>query len=274
MPAALVAVEQCFPQPQRLIDAFRMLPAGAKAFVHLLKPNWTRRWIIGMSERSNPGIWGGLLCRKRYIDDKLIDSAGKVQAIVNLGAGFDTRVYRLPAVSNMPVWEADQPENIAAKQDRLRQALGAIPAHITLVPLDFDRDDLDSALASRDSSNSRVTFFILEAVTQYLTEKGAGSAFASLAKAARGSRLAFTYVRKDFLEGGNDYGWKAGYKQFVVTKIWRFGLEPHSVPEFLSGYGWNLVEDIGYDELARKYVPTGRKLASTQVERMVYAEKA
>jgi hypothetical protein len=41
-----------------------------------------------------------------------------------------------------------------------------------------------------------------------------------------------------------------------------------------KGYGWRIIEDVGYDELADKYiVPTGRRLASTPVERMVYAER-
>ena len=42
----------------------------------------------------------------------------------------------------------------------------------------------------------------------------------------------------------------------------------------LKGYRWRIIEDVGYDELADKYiVPTGRGLASTPVGRMVYAEK-
>ena len=41
-----------------------------------------------------------------------------------------------------------------------------------------------------------------------------------------------------------------------------------------STYGWHVVEHLGYEELAERYVkPTGRELASTPIERMVYAEK-
>lgn len=75
MPMALVAVEQYFPAAERVIDdglAARLLPFGAIIFVRLLRPRWMRDWIIGISEKSNPGIWGGLLCRKRYIDEKLV----------------------------------------------------------------------------------------------------------------------------------------------------------------------------------------------------------
>jgi hypothetical protein len=51
-------------------------------------------------------------------------------------------------------------------------------------------------------------------------------------------------------------------------------MEPGDCVTFLRGYGWLLIEDLGDDELAGRYIgPTGRGLASTPVERMVYAEK-
>jgi len=277
MPMALVAVEQYFPKAQRVIDdglAARLLPLGAVIFVRFLRLRWVRDWIIGLSEKSNPGIWGGLLCRKRYIDEKLAGSRSEIEAVVNLGAGLDTRPYRLEALSGLPVWEVDQRENVEEKEKRLRKALGAIPANVKLVPVDFDHDDLGSILAAQGYSAAKPTFFVWEAVTQYLTEQGVRATFDWLAKAAPGSRLAFTYVRRDFVDGKTLYGWESGYKQFVASKVWLFGMEPEDCPSFLKGYGWRIIEHVGYDELADKYVaPTGRRLASTLVERMVYAER-
>jgi methyltransferase (TIGR00027 family) len=274
---ALVAVEQYFPEAQRVIDdalAARLLPFGAILFVRCLRPRWIRDWIIDASEKTNPGIWGGLLCRKRYIDEKLVASRNHIEAVINLGAGFDTRPYRLPALGGLPVWEIDQCENIKAKEERLRKALGIVPANVKLVPVDFDRDDLGVLMAQRGYSPGKPTFFVWEAVTQYLTEQGVRATFDWLAKAAPGSRLAFTYVRKDFLDGKTLYSWERGYKQFVESKMWLFGMAPDDCPSFLRGYGWRIIEDVGYDELAGRYiVATGRHLASTPVERMVYAER-
>lgn len=277
MPIALVAVEQSFPKSQRVIDdvlAVRMLPIGGRMFVRLLRLRWIRDWLIGLSERNNPGIWGGLLCRKRYIDEKVETSRDKIDAVVNLGAGFDTRLFRLPDLSDLPVWEIDQRENIEAKKRRLRKALGLIPTNIKLVTVDFDHDDLGAILAQQGYSSGARVFFVWEAVTQYLTEQGVRATFDWLAKAAPGSRLAFTYVRKCFLAGETLCGWERGYKRFVATKVWLFGMEPEDCPVFLRGYGWRVIEDVGYDELGSRYIgPTGRKLNSTPVERMVYAER-
>jgi methyltransferase (TIGR00027 family) len=160
------------------------------------------------------------------------------------------------------------------KEKRLRKALGSIPANTKLVIVDFDCDDLGSILASRGYSVGARTFFAWEAVTQYLTEQGVQLTFAWLALAAQGSHLAFTYVRKNFMTGKTLYGWESGYKRFVATKVWQFGMEPEDCVTLLSGYGWRVIEDVGYDELTSRYIePTGRGLASTPVERMVYAEK-
>lgn len=277
MPTALVAVEQSFPGSQRIVDdslAFRMLPFGAKMFVRLLRSRLIRDWFIGMSERSNPGIWGGLLCRKRYIDEKVVAFRSEIDGLVNLGAGFDTRVFRLPDLSDLPIWEIDQRENIKAKEKRLRKALGSIPANIKLVAVDFDRDGLGPVLTSNGYFSGARVFFLWEAVTQYLTEQGVRATFAWLGHARPGSRITFSYVRKGFLTGRTLYGWEAGYKRFVATGLWTFGMEPEDCAAFLQGYGWRVIEDVGYDELASRYVdPVHRNLTSTPVERMVYAEK-
>ena len=119
------------------------------------------------------------------------------------------------------------------------------------------------------------TVFVLEAVTQYLTMAGIQATFVLLAKAQSGSRLIFTYVRKDFVEGRAFYDNEDLYKRLVLKdKVWLFGLNPEDVADFLDGYGWRVLEHLGYDDLAAAYVaPTGRQLESLALERIVYAEK-
>jgi len=201
-------------------------------------------------------------------------SIGHIDAVINLGAGFDTRAYRLPALAGIPIWEVDQLEIINSKRPRLLKTFRKIPSNINLVPIDFDNEDLGLVLASRGYPEGKRTFFIWEAVTQYLTEAGIRSTFNFLAKAPAGSRLIFTYVRKDFLDGKNIYGSEKFYKDFVLKKIFIFGIEPEQLPALIRKYGWKLIEDIGYNELAPKYIkPTGRLLTSTPIERIVFAEK-
>ena len=134
----MVAIEQHFPMDQRIIDddlAYLILPFGMRAYIWLTRPDWARDWMVRAAEKAIPGIWGGILCRKRYIDDKLTETISKISSMVNLGAGFDTRAYRLPALADIPVWEVDQPVNIKAKGARLRKLFGEVPAHAKLGPV-------------------------------------------------------------------------------------------------------------------------------------------
>jgi len=279
-PMVMVAIEQKkFPESARIINddlAYRILPFGMRAAVWLKLRLFSGDYMVNWMEKRLPGIWGGLMCRKRYIDDKVAEAAdGQAETVVNLGAGFDTRAYRLPALAKVPVWEVDLPENIDAKRLRLRKVLEEVPAHVTLVPIDFDRQELGAVLASHGYAADPKTFFIWEGVTQYLTEASIRTTFDFLAKAPAGSRLAFTYVRKDFIDGKVLYGAKYLYKKTVLKdKSWLFGMDPEDVADFLGVYGWRVLEHLGYEELAERYVkPTGRKLVSMALERMVYAEK-
>jgi methyltransferase (TIGR00027 family) len=115
---AIVAIEQHFPEGARIIKddlAYRILPFGMRAFVRLTRPAFVRDWMVRATEKGTPGIWAMVMCRKRYIDDKAAEAAGgQAETVVNLGAGFDTQAYRLPALAKVPVWEVDQPENIDA----------------------------------------------------------------------------------------------------------------------------------------------------------------
>lgn len=278
-PTIIAALEQQFPEKQRIINdalAYSILPFGMRTSVwltmRLFSANFTVKWM----EKRMPGMWSGFLCRKRYIDDKVTqDSENQTEVVVNLGAGFDTRAYRLPALSRVPVWEVDQPDNISSKRSRLQEILDKMPTQVTLVPIDFDQQELGPVLAAHGYPADTKTFFIWEAVTQYLTKAGIRATFDFLAGAPAGSRLAFTYIRKDFIDGKVRYGHERLYKTMVLKdRSWIFGFDPEVVADFLRENGWAVLEHLGYDELAERYVkPTGRKLLSTQLERMVYAEK-
>jgi len=275
--AATIAIEQHFPRNERLLDddlAGSMLPLGSKVFVSLFRFAWIRNWIIRMTEKRFPGVWAIFPVRKRYIDAK-VTQAANFDALVNLGAGLDTLAFRLPNVAKFPVFEVDQPSNVEFKRSKLNRALGELPEQLRFVPVDFDAQELSSALGSHGYSSDMKTFFVLEAVTQYLTITGIETTFDFLAKAQSGSRLIFTYVCKDFIEGSAFYNNEDLYKMMVLKdKVWLFGLNPEEMDGFLKGYGWRVLEHLGYDELGNVYVrPTGRQLESLALERIVYAEK-
>ncbi|MEM7114546.1 MAG: SAM-dependent methyltransferase [Chloroflexota bacterium] len=276
-PTSIVAIEQFFPPEQRIIHdelALKILPASYRFFIKLMRPAPIRDWIVRSAEKRIPGIWSGMLCRKRYIDEKVETavSTHAVQAIVNLGAGYDTRLYRLPGLSNIPIWEVDQPGNIASKQKGVENALGKVPTNVTLTAINFMKQEIGNVLQANGYQDNSPTFFIWEAVSQYLTETAVRQTFQFLAQAPSGSQLAFTYVPKDFIAGTNMYGAEKFYERIIIqAKAWHFGFMPPEVAPFLAEYGWRLVEDLSYAELGKRYAK--RNLSAMAIERMVYAEK-
>jgi methyltransferase (TIGR00027 family) len=144
-----------------------------------------------------------------------------------------------------------------------------------LVALDFERDDLLTSLAEHGYRTDYRAFFIWEGVTQYLTEAGVRRTLEGLRAVAPGSRLVFTYVRREFIDGTNRYGTRTLYRSTRERhRLWHFGLEPDAVADFLAEYGWRLVEQAGPDEFVQRYVqPAGRNLPASQLEWAAYAEK-
>src|SRR5690606_30668309 len=116
--------------------------------------------FVGTAEKAAPGMWAAILVRKRDTAGKLLGSVEHSRAIVNLGAGLDTRVYRMAELASLPAWEVGQPENIAAKRASLESAFDEVPRHVTLVPIDFDSEALSDALARHGYVAGAETFFI------------------------------------------------------------------------------------------------------------------
>lgn len=277
-PMVLAAVEQYEPVRRRLVDddlAGAFLPPALRAFTRTTRWSVARRLLIQATERSGPGLWANLTCRKRYIGDKLTQALSDIDAVVILGAGLDTKGCRLARHSPIPVFEVDLPVNIERKRSVVRRALGTVPDSVHLVPVDFERDDLAAELARHGHLGTHRTFFVWEGVTQYLSADGVGSTFEFLRSAAPGSRLAFTYVRSDFIDGTNRYGAESLYRRFRVrSRLWQFGLDPERVAAFVEPYGWQLTEQAGPDYLIEHYIsPSGRNLTASQVEWTAFAEK-
>ena len=278
-PMVQAAIEQYEPPERRLVDddlALSLLPAGQRAVVRALRWPLLRRLTIAAGERAVPGSWTLITCRKRFIDDRLTEALADIDAVVILGAGMDTRGLRLARRSDIPVYEVDLPVNIARKAEAVRRAIGAVPASVHLVPCDFERDDLFAALTASGYRTDARTFVVWEGVTQYLTQDAVRATLTAMQTAPTGSRLVFTYVCEDFIEGRNLYRAAVLYKRFRQRRqVWKFGLQPAEIAGFVSPYGWRLAEQAGGDYYMQHYIgPARRELTATDLEWTAYAVRS
>ena len=107
--AFLRAAENLLPEDKRLFEdpySEEVLPPLYKFFVILMHPPKIWNFLIKWREKSSPGVIGGIICRTRYIDDVLINAIKEgVGTVVNLGAGMDTRAFRITGVENLQYYE-------------------------------------------------------------------------------------------------------------------------------------------------------------------------
>ncbi|HEX2214476.1 MAG TPA: SAM-dependent methyltransferase [Mycobacterium sp.] len=278
-PMMFPALEMSFGEQQRITtdpDAVRRLPPAVRLTVRAMAWRPLRSMMARALDKQTPGLWGGMVARKRYTDDEVADAlAAGIGQFVILGAGFDTRAFRLIAPAGATAFEVDLPENSVRKAKLLQRLFGRVPERVELVGMDLETDDLWKCLVAQGFTPELPAMFVMEAVTQYLQADAVDRVFTALAKACPSSRLAFTYIRSDFLAGTRLYGWDRAYKQWVVQdKVWRFGLSPAAVGDFLRRYGWAEREQVGFEEYAARYFrPAGRHLAAIDIERFVAAEK-
>jgi methyltransferase (TIGR00027 family) len=256
--------------------AGRILPPGGRFPAALARFGPARRAFVAVTERRIRGGWANFLSRKRYIDDQLVDAVAKgIDAVVILGAGYDTRAYRLPELAGIPVCEVDLPGNISRKSAAVRRCFGHVPPNVTLLSVDFETESLAERLRQAGFGPDKPTFYIWEGVTMYLTEPAVRRTMSDLADAAPRSRMVFTFIRKDFLDGQEMYGALGIYKEVVQKRnLWHFGLHPKEVAGFLAEFGWREVEQLGPTEYAARYLkPAGRDDVVSEIERAVYAER-
>lgn len=102
--------------------------------------------------------------RSRIIDDWLRDRllADPEQLVIVLGAGFDTRAFRLPGGR----WVEVDAAGLIAEKERLMPAARS-PQPLTRLAVDFARERLADALSAYEGEHAVV---VMEGVSMYLTQ--------------------------------------------------------------------------------------------------------
>ncbi len=122
--------------------------------------------------RSMPGAnftsWA-IVMRTCLIDDYIrfaID--GGVDTVINLGAGLDTRPYRMELSGSLTWLEVDYPAVIALKEERLRQEVPR--CRLARLAADLANETEREEMLSRANASARKMLVITEGVVPYLSE--------------------------------------------------------------------------------------------------------
>ena len=105
--------------------------------------------------------------RTRFFDDVIVEASGWAEQLVLLGAGLDTRAYRLPLPGTMSVFELDLPDLLGVKDSALRSmgARAVCTRHVVGADL---RADWSGALLAAGFDPGRPTVWVAEGLLFYL----------------------------------------------------------------------------------------------------------
>ncbi|KYG70021.1 methyltransferase [Bdellovibrio bacteriovorus] len=157
--------------------------------------DWQNRQDMapGFSKSMRASIVG----RARFIEDLLKEEIknGVTQYVI-LGAGLDTFAQRHPNIaSHIQIFEVDQPGPQAWKKKRLLEKGFEIPESLHFVPVDFEAGESwwDRLLAA-GFNPAKPAFVVSTGVSMYLTKETNLTTFQQIAKLAKGSTFATTFM--------------------------------------------------------------------------------
>lgn len=162
--------------------------------------------------------------RTTFYDAALERYLAGIGQLVVLGAGFDTRSYRLPAGTRARCFEIDEPKTQAFKREMLKKA-GLDAARVTFVPADFLKEDWLEKLVDAGFEPDTPSFFLWESVTMYLDREAVESTLRKIAGTAAGSVVAFDYFSAELIDSRSFF---MRYARAVINAIgepWRFGID-------------------------------------------------
>ncbi len=116
--------------------------------------------------------WFAIL-REKYGDEVIENGIlSGCRQLLLLGAGYETRYCRLTFLQDRAIktFEVDLPNTIKNKRQVLCQKLGNIPSNLSLIPLDFNTDELN-ILSQYSFDKKTPTVYIWQGVTYYLPRK-------------------------------------------------------------------------------------------------------
>jgi methyltransferase (TIGR00027 family) len=249
----------CSPAQRLFMDPFarHFLRPSLRVIAQLARIPFFNVVISQFIDQRWPGARSSGIARTRFIDDTLMMALNNgIEQVVILGAGFDSRAYRLSHLERARVFEVDHPATLAEKRARLQDCVGLFPKHVTFVSIDFNRQCLADVLESAGFERARRTFFIWEGVTNYLSEQAVDETVRFVATAAPHSQLVFTYIHRGILDGS----WTGGGTQELertlkrVDEPWTFGFDPAMLPDYLQIRGLRLVEDVDATAYRKRYL--------------------
>jgi methyltransferase (TIGR00027 family) len=257
------ALESLRPASSRLFCdplAHSFLHDSRRWFYAIARLNRGRQLVEWLLDWNTPGARAAGIARTKWIDDQTEATLNNVSQLVLLGAGFDTRAFRLPSAHQVTTFELDLPETSAAKQAALRATNGFLPERVRFLKIDFNSQSIVDVLVQAEFDLTAPACFIWEGVTNYLSPEAVDRTLHEVRRSAVGSLLLFTYIDGRVLDRPEEFhgAEKLMSRLRLYGEPWTFGLHPEELDGYLAARGLQLVKE---SSVAQVWHDAGRPAA-------------
>ncbi len=208
--------------------------------------------------RYGEAITGATMMAARSVEVDDAVRAAKNDQLVILGAGHDTRAWRMDELGGATVFEVDHPDTQRDKRARA-QSREPKAKGLHFVPVDFTRDSLDDALERAGHDPSRPTTWIWEGVVMYLTRRDIEATLRVIEKrSAPRSRLVIVYIAPALM--------LLFFAPLVkrMDEPLRSVFRPRGISTLLARNGFRATRDVGVADVAQSMsltLPAGGLIA-------------
>lgn len=192
--------------------------------------------------------------RARFAEDSVAAAvATGTRQVVVLGAGLDTFAYRNQNPT-LRIFEVDHPETQEWKRDRLASAGIDLPETLTLVPVDFETQDLAAQLDDAAFARTEPAIFVWLGVVFYLTPNAARATLDYIAGQAHPVEVVFDYLQSATTDDDR------AQLQARADRLARAGeplisyFAPDEVARLLRTLGFTDIEDLTAQDVISAYL--------------------
>ena len=241
---------------------------------------WFIPWYINLRW---PGAISSVVARTRMIDLMTLEAIQKhkVYQVIILGAGYETRAYRLTqmGVKAVQFVEVDREMTQVRKKELLLNIPVSEKPDIPLdyIALDFKEESPQEVIPRLLQQKHYKTLIIWEGAVNNLTASLGNTMFRYFQNYPSGTRIIFNFVDARMKEDPRSfYGATRVMRQLKqMNEEWDTGLAPDSLAEFLARYNMRLLYNENATVYRRLYTGKrdgGKKMRGYEFLRLAMAE--
>jgi len=206
-------------------------------------------------ERLFPGLGNSIRARVRCFDDFVKASIDEgIEQLVILGAGYDTRAYRIEGLKDkVRTFEVDHPSTQGLKIEKIKKIFGALP-DVVYVTVDFESEDLGKKLLEKGYIRSQKTLFVMEGLVMYIPPGAVDAILSFIAvNSGSGSRIIFDYYPQSVVDGTSNLETAKNIRDHLIQlgEPLQFGIS--EAEPFLEERGFSQVRTITSEDYKREY---------------------